>query len=203
MDKSKQIVIESITSWLQEPKESELLKEDIKTFVKKLNPAKINTIMGELKTSAKKLDISKFKKILLAVPKVPYSKVKSHGKKISPDFDKSYSLSKKHLSKYSEVPDKAIDILSSTIAITAGLSKDSVKQTKDFLSKIDGLMRKTIKRKILSIELIMGVIIVVATSISLSITMSSAGVVLLGVGIVLTCIGLILPFLPEEKYVKE
>lgn len=96
------------------------LSEDIKSVVSKLKSLNLKNIVSSLQASAKSKDLNKIRNTinLIKLPTVPNENIIKNVKKISPDFDKSYKLSKKVISN--SVPSLS-DKVSSSIAIAVAV----------------------------------------------------------------------------------
>jgi len=124
------------------------LSEDIKSFVSKLKNINIKNIISSLQTSAKFKDLDKIKKTVnsINVPTVSNSSIVNNMKKISPDFQKSYELSKKVVSNsIPEISDKLADAVSIAIAAKSTYkSNKPMDDTKDNLITSVQQLRKYI-----------------------------------------------------------
>lgn len=127
---------------LQE-RSDEILQEDFKSFLKGLSINKIKGMLSKLKDAATNSNLKMIKRVLAPFSKIsiPMSLAKKVARKMSPGFDKSYSIIIKYMKK-NKLPTETGDCLSSAIAIVCGKTKDPVKSTKSALKKLDNYVQK-------------------------------------------------------------
>lgn len=164
-------VLENYLMEIQMNEDFQYLSEDIKSFVSKLKNINIKNITSSLQTSAKSKDLDKIKKTInsINVPTVPNNSIVNNMKKILPDFQKSYELSKKVVSNsVPEISDKLADSVSIAIAAKSTYkSNKPMDDTKDNLITTVQQLRKYIGN-VTSIDTgaILGGVIVIIFAIS-------------------------------------
>jgi hypothetical protein len=135
------LIIEQYLNEIQLLQEIELISEDMSSFMKTFKIAKVSKIVGTMQDAISKKNHKKIKNIFskIKTPTVSLDKLKIAGKKMSPDFNKNYTLSKRVLqnSLSDKVKDsEMIDI--AALAITAKISakKSDIKsELKTFILK--------------------------------------------------------------------
>jgi len=141
-------ILENYLSEIHENRNYEYLSEDIKSIVSKLKSLNLKNIISSLQTSAKSKDLSKIRKIInsIKVPTMSDQNIITNIKKIAPDFEKSYELSKKVISN--SIPDLSNNIVDSvSIAVATKStykSNDPVSDTKNTLLTTVPQLRKYI-----------------------------------------------------------
>lgn len=113
-------LLESYLNEIYMDENFQYLSEDIKSIVGKLKNLNLKSIISSLETSAKSKDLNKIKKTInsIGVPPISNSTIVQSLKKISPDFEKSYELSKKVIGN--SIPDLSEKITDSVaIAVSA------------------------------------------------------------------------------------
>lgn len=130
-------IIENYLNEIYENKNVEYLSEDIKSAVSKLKNLNLKNIISSLQTSAKSKDINKIKKIInsIKIPTVSNNNIVSNIKKVIPEFDKSYELSKKVISNsIPNLSDNIVDSVSIAVATKSTYkSNDPMGDTKNNL----------------------------------------------------------------------
>jgi len=103
------LLIEQYLNKIQLLQEIELINEDIASFIKSFKPAKIDKDVGKIQSAIVKKDNNKIASILskIKAPSISLDKLKMVSKKVSPDFNKTYILSKRVLQN--SLPDEIKD----------------------------------------------------------------------------------------------
>lgn len=107
----------------------DFLTEDLKSFIAKLKPGKLEKDIKSMK------DDKKAEAILKKVPDVPLSTVEKLATKVAPDFPKAYKLSQKVVkNSVPKLPDELANHFAAAIAIKGSYkSDDAIGDTKDVL----------------------------------------------------------------------
>jgi tetrahydromethanopterin S-methyltransferase subunit G len=141
-------ILENYLNEINENKNFEYLSEDIKSIISKLKNLNLKSIISNLENSAKSKDLNKIKNTvnLVKIPTVSNQNIVDNMKKIKPDFDKSYELSKKVISNsIPELSDKLVDSVSIAVAAKSTLkSNDTMGNTKETLLVTVPQLRKYI-----------------------------------------------------------
>jgi len=174
-------VLENYLNEIHENKNFEYLSEDIKSIVSKLKSLNLKNIISSLQTSAKSKDLNKIKKIInsIKVPTLSNQNIITNIKKVVPDFDKSYELSKRVISN--SIPSLS-DKVSSSVAIAVAVkstykSNDPMSDTKSTLLTTVPQLRKYIGTGAnLDVESLISAIIVIIFLITGIITAISYGI---------------------------
>ena len=135
------LIIKQYLNEIQMLQEIELISEDMSSFMKTYKIAKVNKIIGTIQDAISKKNHKKLKNILskIKTPTVSLDKLKLSGKKISPNFNKNYTLSKRVLQN--SLPDKVKDsemLDIAALAITAKViakNADLKSELKTFILK--------------------------------------------------------------------
>jgi hypothetical protein len=138
-----------INNYMNELQESELITEDIYSFVRKMTQGKLDKIMFGIKKGIVRGDAKTIEKAIALVPIISSEKFKKIARKASSKgFDQSYMMSMNQLeTKYPDVPDSALSYLSSMIALGASHSDKPDVKTREVLIKF-GRVRKRLKTKL-------------------------------------------------------
>jgi len=130
-------ILENYLNEIYENENVKYLSEDIKSIVSKLKSLNFKNIVSSLESSAKSKDINKIKKIInsIKIPSLSNQNVADNLKKINPDFNKSYELSKKVISNsIPDLNDKVVDSVSIAVAAKSTFkSNDPMGDTKQTL----------------------------------------------------------------------
>lgn len=159
-------VLENYLNEIYENENFEYLSEDIKSIVSKLKNLNLKNIISSLQTSAKSKDINKIKKTInsIKVPILSNQMIVSNIKKVLPDFDKSYELSKKVISNsVSDLSDNIIDSVSIAVTVKSTYkSNNPIDDTKETLLTTVPQLRKYVGSGVNSdIGQILGAVIVI------------------------------------------
>jgi len=126
----------------------DVLFEDIKSIVDKLKGINIKKIVSSLQSAAKVKDLDKIKSVFKSIklPSIPVEKISAVFKKSSPNFEKSYLLSKKVIkNSIPKLPDKNVDAIAFAVAAkSTNKSNKPMDDTKDNLIKAVSQVRKYI-----------------------------------------------------------
>jgi len=138
-----------IDKYMNELQESEVITENIASFVRRMTQVKLDKIMLGMKKGIVRGDAKTIEKAITHVPIISSEKFKKVARKSSAKgFDQSYMMSMNQLeTKYPDVPDGALSYLSSMIALGASHSDKPDVKTRETLIKF-GRVRKRLKAKL-------------------------------------------------------
>jgi len=123
----------------------EQIPSTLSSFMKQITPLKMASITRNIE---KAKDLETIKKILSFVPVLSLSKIESLCRKLEPNFDKSYALSKKVIqNSLPDLPEEPASIFACAIAFISSYKKDdplkeTKKNLKEFVSKVEDIMKK-------------------------------------------------------------
>lgn len=123
------LIIEQYLNRIQTLQEIELISEDISSFLKTFKLDKITKVVGKIQDALSKKNHKKIMSIFskIKTPIVSLDKLKLAAKKISPNFNKSYILSKRVLQN--SLPDEVKDSDMLEVAAMAIAAKSLAKNT--------------------------------------------------------------------------
>jgi len=138
-----------INNYMIELQESELITEDISSFVRRMTQDKLDKIMFGFKKGIVRGDAKTIEKAITHVPIISSEKFKKVARKASSKgFDQSYMMAMNNMeTKYPDVPDSALSYISSMIALGASHSDKPDVKTRETLIKF-GRVRKRLKTKL-------------------------------------------------------
>jgi len=138
-----------IDNYMNELQESEVITEDISSFVRRMTQDKLDKIMLGFKRGIVRGDAKTIEKAIIRVPIVSSEKFKKVARKASSKgFDQSYMMAMNNMeTKYPDVPDSALSYISSMIALGASHSDKPDVKTREVLIKF-GRVRKRLKAKL-------------------------------------------------------
>lgn len=124
----------------------EIIKENLNSIVKSLA---VNNIFKKnllnIENGLKSKNAEKIKKSLQSVPKIPFTSVEKFCKKISSNFENSYSLCKKVIGNSTSIPEKLVNPISCIIAIFSSYKNENFKQ--DTQTNLQNVVREIRKIK--------------------------------------------------------
>jgi len=135
------LIIEQYLNEIQTLQEIELISEDISSFMKTFKIDKVNKVVGKIQDAISKKNAKKIMNVFskIKTPTVSLDKLKLVARKISPDFNKNYILSKQVLQNSLSDKVKDSEILDvAAMAITAKViaKKSDIKsELKTFILK--------------------------------------------------------------------
>jgi len=135
------LIIEQYLNEIQTLQEIELISEDISSFMKTFKIDKVNKVVGKIQDAISKKNAKKIMNVFskIKTPTVSLDKLKLAARKISPDFNKNYILSKQVLQNSLSDKVKDSEILDvAAMAITAKViaKKSDIKsELKTFILK--------------------------------------------------------------------
>lgn len=135
------LIIEQYLNEIQLLQEIEFISEDIASFIKTFKPEKINKVAGTVKDAISKKNHKKLMSIFskIKTPPVSLDKLKMVSKKVSPEFNKNYTLAKRVLqnSLSDKVADsKILDVTAMAITAKVIAKKSDLKsELKTFILK--------------------------------------------------------------------
>jgi len=138
-----------IDKYMNELQESDVITENVASFVRKMTQGRLDKIMLGMKKGIVRGDAKTIEKAITLVPVISSKKFKKVARRASSKgFDQSYMMSMNQLeTKYPDVPDSALSYLSSMIALGASHSDKPDVKTKEVLLKF-GRVRKRLKAKL-------------------------------------------------------
>ena len=138
-----------IDNYMNELQESEVITEDVSSFVRRMTQDKLDKIMLGFKKGIVRGDAKTIEKAITRVPIVSSEKFKKVARKASSKgFDQSYMMAMNNMeTKYPDVPDSALSYISSMIALGASHSDKPDVKTREMLIKF-GRVRKRLKAKL-------------------------------------------------------
>jgi hypothetical protein len=139
-------VSERLDVYLQLLSESEIVTEDVRSFLLKLTTGKLAKMRDSLSKALRKKDKKLIKKAIFPIPVVSDDKLKHMAKKFVPKFDLPYKVAKRHIkSKYPRVPDNVATHVATMVGTIAGREDNPDEKAKEFLKKFDNNLKKALR----------------------------------------------------------